>query len=148
MLLQVLRALEGLATEVAFVRFQRYVDTDMRGDMIALDGGGSTIAPLTSEVKIVCALATDMALANMVLDENEVNSVVVGSSRWWIHSRRAAPRSPLSLHSHSTDIATSRDCRLARASMVPAAVAAVVVVVVVAAAPVAAAAVVVAAAVR
>lgn len=138
MLLQVLRALECLATEVAFVRFQRYVNTDVRGDVIALDGGGPTIAPLTGEVQIVCALATDVALADMILDENEVSSVVAGSSRR-IHSRRAAPRLPLSLHSHSTDIATSRDCRLARALMVPAAVAAAAVVVVVVAAPVAAA---------
>lgn len=79
-LLQVLRALECFATEVAFVRFQGYVDPDMRGDMIALDGGGTTVAPLTSQVQIVRTLATDMALANMVLDESEVNAIVARSS--------------------------------------------------------------------
>ena len=146
MLLQVLRTLEGFATEVAFVRFQGYVDTDMRGDMVALDGGGTTIAPLASQVKVVRTLATDMTLANMVLDEGEISSIITGSSRW-VHSRKAAPRSTLSLHSHSTDIAKSRGCRSARAPMVPAAVAAAVVVAAVVAAAAAAAAAAVAVAV-
>lgn len=38
-LLQILGALEGLPAEIAFVRLQWDVDSDMGGDMITLDGG-------------------------------------------------------------------------------------------------------------
>lgn len=67
-LLQILRALERLATEVAFVRLQWDVYTDMRRDVVALDCRCAAVAPLTCQVQIVSALATDMALANMILD--------------------------------------------------------------------------------
>lgn len=40
-LLEILGTLEGLATEVTFVRLQWDMDTDVRGDVITLDGGGS-----------------------------------------------------------------------------------------------------------
>jgi hypothetical protein len=40
-LLEILRTLEGLSTEVTFVRLQWYVDTDMRSDVVTLDSGGS-----------------------------------------------------------------------------------------------------------
>jgi hypothetical protein len=66
-LLQVLRALEGLATEVALVRLQGDMDTNMGGDVVALDGGGVAVAPLASQVQVVGALATDMALADVFL---------------------------------------------------------------------------------
>ena len=67
-LLEVLWPLEGLATEVAFVRLQRYVDADVRGDMIAFHGGRAACTPLTGEVEVVGALAADMALADVILD--------------------------------------------------------------------------------
>ena len=35
--------------------------------MVALDGGGVAVTPLASEVQVVRALATHMALADMVL---------------------------------------------------------------------------------
>jgi len=40
-LLQVLGTLKGLSTEITFVRFQRDVDSDVGGDMIALDSSGT-----------------------------------------------------------------------------------------------------------
>lgn len=67
MLLQILRAFEGLAAEVALVRLQGHMDADVRGDVITLDGGGAASTPLTGEVEVVGALATDMALADVVL---------------------------------------------------------------------------------
>lgn len=66
-LLEILRALECFATEVALVRLQGYMNSDVRGDVITLDGGGATCTPLTGQVEVVGALATDMALADVVL---------------------------------------------------------------------------------
>lgn len=68
MLLQVLRPLEGLPAKVAFVWFERYVDADVRGDVVALHGGCAAGTPLTGEVEVVGALTSNMAFADMVLD--------------------------------------------------------------------------------
>ena len=68
MLLEVLWALECFATEVALVRLQGHMDANVRGDVVTLDGGGATCAPLTSQVEVVGALATDMAFAYVILD--------------------------------------------------------------------------------
>lgn len=68
MLLEILRALECFATEVALVRLQGHMNANVRGDVITLDGGGATCAPLTGQVEVVGALATDVALADVVLD--------------------------------------------------------------------------------
>lgn len=65
--LQILRALEGLATEVTLVWLQGDMHTDMRGDMVALDGGSVAVAPLAGQVQVVGAFATDMALADVFL---------------------------------------------------------------------------------
>jgi hypothetical protein len=67
MLLQVLGTLEGFAAEVALVRLQGNVDSDVGGDVVALDCRSTTVAPLTRKVEVVGALAADMALAHMVL---------------------------------------------------------------------------------
>lgn len=67
MLLQILRALERLATEVALVRLKRDVDADVGGDVIALDGRCAACSPLAGQVEIVSALAPDMAFAHVVL---------------------------------------------------------------------------------
>ncbi len=67
MLLQVLGSLEALAAEVALVWLKRNMNTDMRGDMISLNGGGSALVPLACQVQVVGALATNMFLANMLL---------------------------------------------------------------------------------
>lgn len=81
MLLQILRALEGLTAEVAFVWLQWDVNSDMRSDVIALDSGRTASAPLASKIEIVCALATDMTFADVVLNRNQ-------------YSARAKPRKP------------------------------------------------------
>ena len=67
MLLEILGTLEGFTTEIALMRLQWHVHTDVRCDMVALDGSGAAVTPLASQVEIVCALATDMAFADMVL---------------------------------------------------------------------------------
>lgn len=67
MFLQILRALEGFSAEVAFVWFERNMDTDMAGDVVALDGGSTTATPLASQTEVVCAFAADMAFADVVL---------------------------------------------------------------------------------
>ena len=67
MLLEILRALEGLATKLAFVRLQGNMDTDVRGDVVTLDGAGAALAPSAGQVEIVSRLAADMALAHMLL---------------------------------------------------------------------------------
>ena len=68
MLLQVLGTLEALATEVALVRLERNMDTDVRRDVVALDGGCAAIVPAAGQVEIVSALATDMALTDVVIE--------------------------------------------------------------------------------
>lgn len=67
MLLQILRTLEGLAAEVTLMWLEGNVDSDVRGNVVALDGGGPARAPLAGQVEVVGALATDMAFADVVL---------------------------------------------------------------------------------
>lgn len=68
MLLQVLRALEALATEVALVWLEWDMDTDVRRDVVALDGCCAAIIPATGQVQVISTLATDMALTNVVIE--------------------------------------------------------------------------------
>jgi hypothetical protein len=68
MLLQVLGTLERLATELTLVRLQGNVNTDVRGDVISLDCSSSARVPLASQVEVVCALATNMALTNVLVE--------------------------------------------------------------------------------
>ena len=65
-LLQILRTLERFTAEVAFVRLERNVNSDMRCDVIALDGCCSTRVPTTGQVEVVCTLATDVFLADVL----------------------------------------------------------------------------------
>ena len=48
MLLPILGTLEGLAAEVTLVRLQGDVDTNVRGNMVTLNSGDSTLPPLAS----------------------------------------------------------------------------------------------------
>ncbi len=50
MLLEILWALERLATEVTFVRLRWNVDTDVGGNVIAFDGSCSARVPTAREV--------------------------------------------------------------------------------------------------
>jgi len=67
MLLEILRALERLAAELALVWLQGDMDADVRGDVVALDGGSATATPLTLKVEVVCALTADMTFTDVVL---------------------------------------------------------------------------------
>ena len=53
MLLQILRSLEGFATEITFVWFQGDMNPDVRGNVITLDGCRTATTPGTSEIEIV-----------------------------------------------------------------------------------------------
>jgi hypothetical protein len=66
-LLEILRTLESFTTEIALVRLQRYVNANVRSDVVAFDSGGAAVTPLACQIQIVGALATDMALANVIL---------------------------------------------------------------------------------
>lgn len=79
MLLQVLRTLERLAAELTLVRLERNMDTDVRGDVVSLDRGSSARVPLASQVEVVCALATNMALANMLVESLGSRELLVAS---------------------------------------------------------------------
>jgi hypothetical protein len=65
--LEILRTLESFSTEIALMWLERNVDSNMRCDMIALDGGGAALIPTTSEVQVICAFASDMLLADVLL---------------------------------------------------------------------------------
>jgi hypothetical protein len=68
MLLQVLGALERLATELALVRLEGNMNTDMRSNVVALHSSGATRVPVACEIQIVCALATNMALTDVLIE--------------------------------------------------------------------------------
>lgn len=65
--LQILWSLECLSTEITLVRLQGNVNTNVRGDVITLNSGGTTGRPSTSQVEVVGALAAYMTLTDMVL---------------------------------------------------------------------------------
>ena len=67
MFLEILRPLEGLSTEVASVRLQGYVNSNVRGDVIAFDDRYTTATPSASEIEVISALASDVGLADMIL---------------------------------------------------------------------------------
>ena len=68
MLLQILRSLEGLAAEIAMMRLQWDMNANVRGYVVTLDNSDMTIAPSTSQIKIVGALTPNVVLTNMVLE--------------------------------------------------------------------------------
>jgi len=67
-LLEILGSLEGLAAEVAFVRLEGHVNANVGGDVVALHGGSSAVAPLAGKVEVVCALTANMALTDVVIE--------------------------------------------------------------------------------
>lgn len=67
MLLEILGPFERLAAKVALVRLERDMDTDVRGDVVPLDGGRTTTAPLAGQVEVIGALAADVTLTHMFL---------------------------------------------------------------------------------
>lgn len=67
-LLQVLRTLESLATELATMRFQGNMDSNVRSDMIALDNLNAAVRPRALQVEIVSAFAANMFVAYVLLE--------------------------------------------------------------------------------
>jgi HAMP domain-containing protein len=66
-LLEILGALERLATEVALMRLQRHVNADVRSNVITLDGGSAAVTPLARQIQVVGALAPNVAFAYVIL---------------------------------------------------------------------------------
>lgn len=64
---QILRALERLAAEFTLVGLQWDVDSDVRRDVVSLDGRGSALTPCAGQVQIVSRFATDVSLADVLL---------------------------------------------------------------------------------
>lgn len=71
MLLQILGALKRLATKITSVRFQGYMDPNVGRNVVPLDHRNVTVRPPTLEVQIIGALAPNMALANVVLQDHQ-----------------------------------------------------------------------------
>lgn len=67
MFFQILRTFERFATKFTLVWFQGNVDSNVRGDVVAFDGGGTATTPLTGKVEVVGALAADVPFAHMLL---------------------------------------------------------------------------------
>jgi hypothetical protein len=53
MFLQILWSLECLAAELALVRLQGDVDSDVGGDVVTFDRGGTALAPGAGQVEVV-----------------------------------------------------------------------------------------------
>ena len=83
MLLQILRALERLLTEVALVWLEGNMNTNVRGDVIALDSRGVALIPSTGEVEIVGAFAANMTLTHMVLKSMLATTIYGKLKRAW-----------------------------------------------------------------
>jgi hypothetical protein len=66
-LLKILGALESFATEIAFMRLQRNMNTNVRSNVITLDSGSAAVAPLAGQVQVVGAFAANVTFAHMVL---------------------------------------------------------------------------------
>ena len=69
MLFQILWSLKGLSTKVAFVRLERNVYANVGGNMIAFDRCSATISPLAYQIKIIRAFPSNVALADMFLED-------------------------------------------------------------------------------
>jgi hypothetical protein len=76
MLLQILGTLESLCANVATMRLQWDVDTDVRGDVIAFDGRSIARTPSTGEIEVVGRLSSNMALADMVIEVGGIWQIV------------------------------------------------------------------------
>ena len=85
-LLEILGALEGLAAEVALVWLQGHVNTDVRGNVVTLDGCSAAVTPLARQIQVVGALAANVTLTNVILliVSNRLGKVyVAGAFKTW-----------------------------------------------------------------
>lgn len=76
MLLQILGTFEGLAAKVTLMWLERDMDTNVRSDVVTFYSGSAAITPLASQVQVVGALASNMTLANVILDASQLRSGV------------------------------------------------------------------------
>lgn len=67
MFLQILGTLERLPAEIALVRFQGNMDSDVRSDVVTLYRRRAAASPLARQVEVVGAFATNVTLADMFL---------------------------------------------------------------------------------
>lgn len=74
MLLEILWSLERLAAELTLVRLQWHMNTDVRCDVIPLNRRCPALVPLAGQVQVVGALATNMALTEVVLSQSQKSS--------------------------------------------------------------------------
>jgi hypothetical protein len=65
--LEILGTLECFPTEFTFMRLQRNVDTDVRRDMVTLNSRGAAASPLACQIEVICALSTDVTLADVII---------------------------------------------------------------------------------
>jgi len=64
-LFKVLGPLERLVANLADMRLERRVDTEMRCDVVPLCAGRVAVLPLAGQTQVVGRLATDMLVAQM-----------------------------------------------------------------------------------
>ncbi len=67
-LLEVLRSLEALLADLADVRLERGMYAEMGGDVVTLRAGGTAVLPVASEAEIVGGFATDVVVAEVVVE--------------------------------------------------------------------------------
>lgn len=67
MFLKILWSLKGLATELALVRLERNMNSDVRGDVVALDGCCSALTPCACQVEVVGRFSTDVSFTYVLL---------------------------------------------------------------------------------
>jgi hypothetical protein len=60
---------ESLPAEFALVGLQGNVNSNVGGDVVALDGRSSALTPGAGQIQVVNGLAANMALADVLLDE-------------------------------------------------------------------------------
>lgn len=89
-LLQILRTLERLTAEIALMRLQRHVHANVGSDVVALDRGGAAVTPLAGQIEVVGALATNMALTDVVLHASQRAAKTSNGSVLRVAARYAA----------------------------------------------------------
>lgn len=67
-LFEVLGPLEAFLADLTDVRFEGGVDAKMRCNMVTLSTGSTTVLPVTGQTEVVGRLATDMVVAEMVVE--------------------------------------------------------------------------------
>ena len=121
-LLQILGPLEGLAAKFAAMGFQGNMDSNMRRDMITLDHRYGAVAPGACQIQVICALATDVGIAYVVLEVASMSVFPIPNRDFDVLHRVTRGCQP---SSHSRPIGKhSYHCRCSQAELLIAAAAA------------------------